>query len=231
MRRIRKNKYALAGILTMLVFTSGLLLGLVIIEYKLDYIQQLSKTQSADYVSLQFQYNYIENLETSALTKEEKCNVLSATLENNLKLLSPALEKLEAYELNGDIKNGDYILLKREYTIANLRYWILSEKNKKVCDSDTVSILYFHTQDCPICNDQGYILSQIKKIFKDQLLIFPMDISINEPAIDVLKKQYHIQTYPTIIIDGKTIETNIDKIKTLEEICPIYKNNTIFGVC
>ncbi|MCK4968488.1 MAG: hypothetical protein KAS12_05505, partial [Candidatus Aenigmarchaeota archaeon] len=80
MRRIRKNKYALAGILTMLVFTSGLLLGLVINEYKLDYIQQLSKTQSADYVSLQFQYNYIENLETSALTKEEKCNVLSATL-------------------------------------------------------------------------------------------------------------------------------------------------------
>ncbi|MCK4905934.1 MAG: hypothetical protein KAS64_00200 [Spirochaetes bacterium] len=170
MRRIKKNKYALAGILTVLVFTSGLLLGLVINEQKLDYIQQLSKTQSADYASLQFQFNYIENLENSALTNEEKCDVLSATLENNLKLLSPALEKLEAYELNGDIENEDYILLKREYTISNLRYWILAEKSNTMCNTDTISILYFHTQDCPLCNDQGYILSQIKKIFKDQLL-------------------------------------------------------------
>ncbi|NOR85520.1 hypothetical protein GQ473_05370, partial [archaeon] len=129
MRRIRKNKYMLAGALTIIIFTMGLMLGLLINEQKLNYIQQLSKTQNADYASLQFQFNYIENLKNTELTKEEKCDVLSATLENNLKLLSPALEKLEAYELNGDIENEDYILLKREYTIANLRYWILAEKS------------------------------------------------------------------------------------------------------
>ncbi|NOR85201.1 DUF2703 domain-containing protein, partial [archaeon] len=97
--------------------------------------------------------------------------------------------------------------------------------------TDTISILYFHTQDCPLCNDQGYILSQIKKIFKDQLLVFPMDVSLNEPAIEVLRKQYKIHTYPTIIINGKPIETNIDKTRTLNEICPLYKNNNVFGVC
>ncbi len=219
------------GLLTVLIFSLGLLLGLFVNESKLNYIQQLSKTQRADYGSLQFQYSYIETLENKDMSDDEKCGVLAATLENNLKMLSPALEKIEAYETSGDVENEDYLLLKREYTIANLRYWILAEKSKKMCMTDTVSVLYFYTKNCPECNDQGYILTQMKKVFEDSLLVFPIDTSINEPAVDVLTRQYNITTYPTLIIEKKRLHEVKDKNELTEIICPLYFNKTKYTLC
>ena len=231
MRRIRKNKYALAGILTIVIFTMGLMLGLLVNEQKLNYIQQLSKTQSADYASLQFQFNYIENLETIDLTTKERCDVLLATLENNLKLLGPALDKIEAYEANSDTTNEDYIILKREYTIANLRYWILAEKSNTMCNTDSVSILYFYSENCHTCKDQGFVLSKLKKAFGDDLLVYPIDTNIPEPTIDVLRRQYKIYTFPTLIINGKIIDTYQDKNSLLKIICPTYQNKTQYSIC
>ncbi len=54
MRTLKKDKYIAAAILTVIIFTLGLLMGLVINEYKIKYMEQLAKEQEVEFSSLQF---------------------------------------------------------------------------------------------------------------------------------------------------------------------------------
>jgi len=228
-RKTKRSRYFLAFFVTVVIFLLGFLLGLTISSGKIEYIENLYKSQSADYESLQFQYVFLDMLENES-NPNETCSAISAILENNLKLLGPAQDKIEGYEISGDINNEDYRIIKRKYMIANLRYWLLAERSKEVCGSDMVSIIYFYDQNCESCRDQGFILSQLKSIFEDNLLIFPMDASITEePTIDILRRKYKIYEFPTLVIEEKTFKGFLSKSDILKEICPLYKKD--YPVC
>ncbi|MBI4177639.1 MAG: hypothetical protein HY516_04725 [Candidatus Aenigmarchaeota archaeon] len=223
-RKLRKKRYVAAIIITFVIFVLGFILGAATSERKIFEIEQLSRQQDADFSSLQFQFSYLESV-----PREQSCVVLSRTLESNLKTLGPSLKKLEGYEASSDTTNPDYILLKRKYTVANLRYWLLAEKSKQLCGTDAVSVLYFYEKGCQQCNDEGYILEQLKQRLGDSLLVFPIDASIDEPVIDILRAQYKIYGFPSLVIDGKTYANYMPMKEILAEICPKYKEGN--GVC
>ncbi|MBI2085662.1 MAG: hypothetical protein HYT71_04075 [Candidatus Aenigmarchaeota archaeon] len=216
-RKLTKNRYVAAFLVTVVVFVLGFILGSATSERKILELEQLSRQQDADFSSLQFQFSYLENV-----PPEQSCVVLSRTLESNLKTLGPSLKKIEGYEASGDTKNLDYILLKRKYTVANLRYWLLAEKSKLMCGTDEVSILYFYGKGCSQCGDESYILEQLKQRLGDSLLIFPIDASIDEPVTDILRAQYKIYGFPSLVIDGKTYPNYMSMPEILTEICPKY---------
>jgi hypothetical protein len=67
-------------------------------------------------------------------------------------------------------------------------------------------MLYFYSEsNCPRCVDQGVILSFYKNIYQDQLLIFPIDVSLvdQEPIIAMLEEYYSISEYPSIVLNGE----------------------------
>lgn len=223
MRKTKRSRYILAFFVTVIIFLLGFLLGLTLSSMKIKYVENLYKAQSADYESLQFQYAFLDMLNNGS-NSNETCSALSAILENNLKLLGPAQDKIEGYEISGDIHNEDYRIIKRKYMIANLRYWLLAEKSKEICGNDVVSILYFYRQDCGSCGDEGFILSQLKNIFGDRLLIFNMDAGITEePVIDILRRKYKIYDFPSLVIEGETFTGFLSKNDILKRICPLYR--------
>ncbi|MBI3412930.1 MAG: hypothetical protein HY051_02505 [Candidatus Aenigmarchaeota archaeon] len=220
MRKLRTGRYVAAFVITLLIFVLGFILGAATSEKKILEIEQLSRQQEADFGSLQFQFSYLESV-----PQEGSCVVLSRTLESNLKTLGPSLKKIEGYEATGDVTNANYIILKRKYTIANLRYWLLAEKSKKLCGTDEASILYFFERDCEKCKDQGYILEQLKRRLGDSLLIFPIDASIEEPVTDILRAQYKIYGFPSLVIEGTTYSSYMSMQQILAEICPLYSSD------
>ncbi len=223
-RTLRKNRYITAIIITLVIFVLGFILGAATSERKLVEIEQLSRQQDADFNSLQFQFSYLENV-----PKEQSCIVLSRTLESNLKTLGPSLKKIEGYEASGDVKNPDYVLLKRKYIIGNLRYWLLAEKSKQLCGTDAISVLYFHERGCEQCGDEGYIFDQLKQRLGDNLLVFSIDASVEEPVIDILRAQYKIYSFPSLVINGKTYQGYMSTQQILTEICPKY--NSTYDFC
>ncbi len=225
MRKTKKSRYVLALFVTVVIFLLGFLLGLTISSGKIEYLENLYKSQSADYESLQFQYAFLDMISNES-NPNETCSVISAILENNLKLLGPAQDKIEGYEISGDINNEDYRIIKRKYMIANLRYWLLAQKSEEVCENDMISVLYFYNQNCGSCRDQGFILSQLKNIFEDNILIFHMDASITEePIIDILRRKYKIYEFPSLVIEDETFKGFLSKNDILQRICPLYKEN------
>ncbi len=222
-RKISKGKYLLAIILTFIIFILGLAMGMLFDELRLQWAEKENKAQEADYLSLQFQYLYLTTLKD----RKDSCSVLQTSMEKGINDLSKSLELFVEYKEQTKINKEEYELVGRRYLLDNLKYWLFAKKAKEECNLDVVTILYFYSEaNCRVCPNQGVVLTYFKKIFGDKLLIFPIDVDYekNEPAISILKNQYKIIEYPTLIIEDKKYEGILGNKELQKIICSSFKN-------
>jgi len=227
-RELNKKRYFIAALLTLFIFILGIMLGLVIEGKRVQYIESVNRIEKLDYSSLQLQYAYIDQL-----SQEKNCDAVSKTFESSVKSLIETSGRLENYEQNANLNKEDLHTLKREYILAQLNYWLLAQRTKKICNNDMVAILYFYSTDkeCPDCGEQAFILTYLKNEFKDKLLIFALDSTYtDEPMIEMLKDQYEISRYPTLIIENHAFEGFVSKDRIIEIICPMYKEDVDYCI-
>lgn len=223
-RVISKRRYLLAAFISLAIFLLGLSLGVYLSGTKVGYIENLATKQKLDYDSLQLQYSFIDFIKD-----EKNCVALNKALENSVVNLENTREKLEAYseELNMNVER--YNELKREYILAEIKYWMLTQKSKEICEREVVSILYFYKEgeECENCSAQSYILTYLKGTFKEKLLVFSIDASFEdeEPLVKLLKEVYNVNEYPTLIIDGKTYTGLVEMEDLQKKICSHYKSS------
>lgn len=237
MRKYDKRRYLLAFFITTLIFVFGLMLGLVIEGARTSYIEEFNKKQALDYTSLQLQYQFIDQL-----GQEKNCEAISKTFDHTVESLENTRQRLENYNQDATINKEDFDALKREYSLAQLRYWLLAKQTKVLCDMELSTILYFYStkEKCPECEQQAFILTYLKKRFKDRLLNFAFDGEYDkEPMIKILKDTYKITQFPTIVVNDKRFDGLTQTETILAEICKNYnqtlpdcapynsKNNTI----
>ncbi len=224
-RKVSKSKYIMSFVFTVLIFSLGLTLGIIIDNARLSSINLASKEQEVNYKSIQFQYAYLNFL------KEEKdsCLAIHSALDNAISDLSKSLDKFIGYNKNTQINSREYSLDGRNYLLDNLKYWLLANEAKKKCNLDVVSILYFFSEDCSSCPDQGVILTYYKKKFGDKLLVFPLNIGLekDEGILRIVKNQFNVTTIPAIIVENKKYEGIIDKFILGEIICSHFKDKSV----
>jgi lysyl-tRNA synthetase class II len=222
MRKVSKEKYIVAGLITGGIFILGLLLGFVIEGKRVGYIEEISKEQNLDFSSLQLQYAYIDQL-----SQENNCEAVSRTFEKSIESLEATRSRLENFDESAQLNRQEFDLLKREYTLAQIRYWLLAKKTKELCGDELVTVLYFFSdeRECSQCNNQAFSLTYLKKRFREKLLIFSFDSKFeDEPLISILKSSYEISRFPTLVIEGEKFEGFTETEKILESICPYYSS-------
>ena len=224
-RKRSTYKYIIAGLLTLLVFGLGISMGMLLDNERVQWLEEREEQRDLDYESLQFQYLYLSTLENT----EETCKLLKTSFDKSLKDLDLTLSKLLTYKKGTDINEEEYSRLQRRYILDNIEFWLFAKEAKAKCDNvDLVTILYFYSENhCFRCSEQGVALTYYKKIFEEKLLIFPIDMDLEEiePMITLLKSQFDItdKSFPTIIISDKKFE-NVVPIKELGElICSEFK--------
>ena len=92
-REVSTEKYIIAAVITIVIFLLGLLLGLVIEGKRVAYIENVGREQNLEYNSLQLQYAFMDQL-----SKEENCDAVSKTFEDNIKNLETARNRLEEFD-------------------------------------------------------------------------------------------------------------------------------------
>ncbi len=201
-RKVSKAKYFFAFFFTLLVFLSGFLLGLVIEGKRIAYTSTIFQEHTVDLSSSQLQYTYLSSLKTN-----EACPVVYDALEKNLVTLDRTRAQLEKFAADSKISDDEFTVLKRQYALEQLRYWLLASSVKDLCKQQFVRILYFYSNDeqCPGCEEQEFILTYLKKKFGQNLLIFSVDEQLNEPMIQLLEKQYNITSFPGIVVEEKKV--------------------------
>lgn len=221
-RKISFDKYILAGLITLLIFSLGLALGMVVDNMRLDATNKVNKEQEINYQSLQLQYAFLTSLPNAT----DSCPTLKVALDKSVAELGQSLDTFEDYKKDTRINEKDYNLIGRKYLLDNINYWFFSEKAKDLCDINMVSVLYFYSlKDCTVCPDQGVILTYFKKIFDERLLVFPINVDLEkeEPFIKIMRSRYNITSYPSVVIQEKKYEGVVQKQELSKLICNAFK--------
>ncbi|MBI2580900.1 hypothetical protein HYV85_03765 [Candidatus Woesearchaeota archaeon] len=221
-RQIYLKTYVVVGFISLLVFSLGFLLSVLIDDQRLVKVEKATKVQELNYKSLQFQQLYLNTLTNNT----DSCPVFGLSLQSSIKSLTDSLERMEGYKVSANFNQGEFNELARAYVLDNLRYWLFAKRTKELCDLDFVSVLYFYSDEkCSICPDQGVILSYYKKLLGDRLLVFPIntDLEANEASIEMLKRRYNVTTYPTIIVGEGKYEGVVSKSSLMPIVCGSFK--------
>ena len=218
-RKISKDKYIIAGVLTFLIFSLGLTLGVILEEERYNWAEEINQEQDVEYLSLQLQYLFLSNLPSS--NAQDSCAILTASLQDSVSDLSTSLARIVDYEEANTLSDEEIILLKRRYTLDNIRYWLLAGEAKEKCEMQMTTILYFYTEGCQDCASQGTVLSYYKALLEDSFLVFPIDQTLvsEEPLVQILLSLYNVEDLPTLVIDGELYPGFVSKEDLNELIC------------
>lgn len=219
-RKIHNRLYVMAFIITAAIFMMGILLGVVIESKRLAYVDQRAKEEKINFDSLQLQYLYL-----SAVPEKAGCNAFAATLNNYIKKTEITRARLQDYATTSGFHKPEFAMLKREYIISQMNYWILAQKTKTLCNTDTVTLLFFYSTPCSKCEDQGFVLDYLKKRFDEKILIFAIDGDFNdEPMIQIIKQTYNVTSVPTVVVEDIVVNGFVGKDDLLQYICPLLRD-------
>ncbi len=220
-RTISTDKYIAAGIITILIFSLGLTLGLVIEDQRYALVETINQDQDANFRSLQLQYLFLTSFDN-----DHSCPILSTTLKEAVRDLDDSLSRVIAEEEKKASSKQQNILVQKLYILDNLRYWLLAMEAKEKCNLKMVPILYFYTEKCASCPNQGTILTYFKKTFGEQVLVFPIngDLREEEATVEIVINQYNITKVPSLIIDSQKYEGVIRQEELQGIICKTLRD-------
>ena len=222
-RKISKERYIVAALITLLIFILGLSFGLIIDYERVRHVDRQNLLQKVNHDSLQLQYLYLSYIPED----EQSCGILRIALEDSISQLAGSLEEVERFQKDSTINKKEFQIIQRKYLIDNLRYWLFSKQLQEICEEDTINVLYFFSiNDCTICPNQGTILSYFKTKLQDKLLVFPINVDLEkqEQFIKILRLQYNVTQLPTLIINGQKHEGVISRNELAQIICDETKN-------
>lgn len=217
-RKISTKRFLLTFVLVAFVFLIGVLVGNFLTSERTSYLEDIAYKQKLDYESLQLQSLYLDINANNA-----SCSIFSNILETSLVDVGAAQAKVDLYMKDSSKKS--YTEIKRDYLLAQIRYWLLNQKIKSNCKSDQVSVLYFYSNDnCIECGAQGTILTYLKEKLGDKLLVFSLDSDFSdEPVVNIIKKTYNITKVPSIVVEDNVSGELVNKEDLIKEICSLYK--------
>lgn len=200
MRPISWKTYAAAFLISAFLFGFGILAG--------AYLQQNANTQFDSEISrLQSQTSQLEVLLLlSPNNTRTLCPFYQSSLAAFDKETTAFGSKLDALE-QARGRNDPYVLnLKQEYTLKQVRDFLLIEKTDALCNTQTHTLLYFYTnQNCAECQRQGPVGPQLKADHPE-LMIYALDTGLQTPAVNALQTIYGVTSYPTLVLDGNRME-------------------------
>jgi hypothetical protein len=131
--------------------------------------------------------------------------------------------KLESYRVATEEFQKDpfYLEQKRLFNENEVLYMTFLTKLKKECDLNTtiISFFYKNSEDCRKCDDQSFVLTDLKRSLKDDVAIFSYDMDLNITNINLLSEYYEITEYPCVVINEAKFCGIQDKAFIMEKIC------------
>lgn len=200
-QKINPTKYITVFAITTLVFIVGILIGNYFAAQKMDQIDYIGQDLKTDTTAMEIQYELIA---------ENPCQDLNATpLADQLYEMASKLDYMEN-RLGED--DRDVLSLKEYYSLLELRHWLFIQKTNKECNKTSANILFFYTNDddCSDCKEQGFILTWVRRNYHD-VYVYSFDSTIENAALDTLKRMYDVKGTPAVVVNKKTYNTFVSK--------------------
>jgi uncharacterized protein YneF (UPF0154 family) len=210
------NIYVKAFLITVLVFIFGLFVGLNIERFMLSNLEKRSSSVESSIRDIELELLYFQGL-----GEKDSCTFLKEVVRKTNNMLDVMADQLGSYNENDILfTSGQIADMKATYTSLLIKDWILQDRIKKECNSTVVSVLFFYsTKDCDDCVVQGDVLTLLKDMFKDRLMVFPLDVDVDSDMIGILMSKFGVKSTPSLVVNGRLYSGIVQKDKLKNSIC------------
>ena len=197
---------------------AGVLTGTV--AYAVNY---LNRARVADLAAIEDQLSIdIFSLDTqfSLLEAAPPCDSFasSTTLVSELGNLGDRLVSAEE-QLGSD--NPQVVRLKEQYSLLEIRDYLITKELAKACRTKPVTVLYFYSNagDCADCDRAGYALSYLRSV-NPALRVYSFDYNLDLGALKTLISVTKVRhELPAFVINGTT-SYGFTSLADLEKLFP-----------
>lgn len=168
--------------------------------------------------------NYLNNARIAELSAiEDKLSIETLSLDTQFSLIaaSPCDSVASTTTLTGELSdlgsrlaytenqlgtNNDQVMhLKQQYSLLEIRDYILTKQLARECGTKPVTVLYFYSNkgDCADCDKAGYALSYLRTTYP-ALRVYSFDYNLDLGALKTLIALTKIEgPLPAFVINGK----------------------------
>lgn len=215
-----KHIFLISFLLTVFIFIFGFFLS-----YGLDVLRIDELDRAINNYKLSSE-SYITQREFINTFGGDKCSIIKSRIQELKEEIVTVGEDLSKYGEKTLFRKKDFDYLKRKYFLLEFRFYNLI-KELDDCDDEYIPVMFFYKKDDDLSTRQGYILDELGKYYKTEVVVFSFDFDYgDEPILNLFKKKYNITELPTIIIDDNI---KIERVIYLGELKEII-NDIIFPV-
>ncbi|MEN9604412.1 MAG: hypothetical protein RJB39_97 [Candidatus Parcubacteria bacterium] len=209
------KRYIYTFIITLIIFTFSLWLSNRFNDEKINTLRDIGSQISLDILSAETRFSLLQK--TSC---EHIIDQASSTIGFNTELQDLAA-RIKFMENQLGYQNPDVVALKKNYTLLQIKDYLLNKEYHDRCKQDVVSILYFHGLDCKACSDQSIILDKIISDYPE-IRVYYFDINTNTPALATLSSVFKVTSTPSLVINDK-IHPGFQSVAKVESYIPEIK--------
>lgn len=212
-------KYVVVFLITVGIFATIFYVSSTLTNKKVDQLTTIQDNISIDLLSSETQYQLLGDLDCSQIN--------TSILSDQLNDLAGKIEYLESS--NG--KSDQLTQLEQQYSLLEIKDYLLMKQVTARCGTKSVFILYFYTSaaNCSDCVKQGYVLTDLRQQYP-ALRVYSFDYSLNLSAITTLETIYGIKdTELPAIVSGGKVYTGFHSVDDIETLIPSLKDTLVPG--
>ena len=209
------QRYILAFAITAAIFGTAFYIASQIDASRITDIRSTEESISIDILSSETQFELLGNLDCESIKTNP---VLSDELNTLASQLSVAEQNL------GD-SNPEVTQLKQQYSLLEIKDYMLLEQIAQKCNTKPVYILYFYSNagDCSECSAAGDVLTYLRQEYPD-LRVYSFDYNLDLSALKTLIDLKHIKsTLPAFVINNRAPVYGFKNLQDMEALIPELK--------
>jgi len=208
------KKYVFSLIITSLIFGTAIYIGNYFNNRKVEQVSSIEKNIALDIMASETQFALLSELSCADIASS---SALSLEL-NNLN------DRLQYIENTLGTDNEEFTRLKKQYSVLEIKDYLLLKKLNIQCKTNPITILYFYNNDCYDCTKEGYVLTELRQTYPN-VRVYSFDMDLDLPVIKTLAKINKVgDKMPVIIINGKNY-AGFKDLTELEKIVPKLKDS------
>ena len=215
------KKYAYTFLITAVIFATAILASNYFSQKKMNEIKNIESRIAVDILSSETQFSLLSELSCREIDK--------SFLSSELSVLG---DKLSYTESNRGSEDAEVVNLKKYYSLLQIKDFLLMQKVKDKCGTNSLSIIYFYSNEdientegmkgCTDCQKEGFVLTRLREEYPD-LRVYSFDYNLDLSAIKTLINIYNIKgELPALLIEDK-IYYGFKSIEDIKNIIPALK--------
>lgn len=211
------QKYIIVFIITAAIFGTAFYLATSIDRARIADIKTTEERIAIDILSSETQFELLGSLDCKTISQNP---ILSSELNSIASRLSVAEENL------GNT-NPEVVRLKKQYSLLQIKDYLLMQQVSQKCNLKPVFVLYFYSNsgNCPECGRAGDVLTYLRTQYPG-LRVYSFDYNLDLSALRTLISLRGIdEQLPALVINNRPpvygfktfeeIQTLIPELKTL----------------